>query len=384
MWNDLVKYPPTISLIKVLLKIGLKVTYVGCYSDVNGKKSFEQQGVRFVPVVYKNDDFLSICVINHLAIIYRQFEYKRKISEFLKGEGITDNDLIWLIYSDIAAAVQKSIEKYNYVIQFYEFIDYRLGRKISLLHPSFDAERLMKQAKALIHCEYNRAMITNGLFGIKNTPFILPNKPYEEGNEYDNVPDDIKNVVEDIKKRIDGKRAIIYQGIFEPNERRLDEFCEAIKLLPKDMVLICMGGGLGKYFDIIKSKYESDRILFVPFVRPPYHLLVTQLAKYGVLSYFPTSTTYEGVINPLYCAPNKIFEYGKFGIPMIANDCPGLKLIFEEYKCGKIINMPVTPENIADTIVRMESDYASMSEGARAYYDSVDIEQIIRSIIKSC
>ena len=79
--------------------------------------------------------------------------------------------------------MQKYIEKNKYVVQFYEFENYNLSGLGKLLHPNYDAWRYMHKAKALVHCEYNRAMISNGLYGIKNSPIVLPNKPYEDANE---------------------------------------------------------------------------------------------------------------------------------------------------------------------------------------------------------
>lgn len=76
-----------------------------------------------------------------------------------------------------------------------------------------------------------------------------------------------------------------------------------------------MGRG-SDYYDDLRSRYASERVLFVPFIRPPHHLQVTRLASIGVLSYFPDPSSLAAVINPLYCAPNKIFEYARYGVPM--------------------------------------------------------------------
>lgn len=208
---------------------------------------------------------------------------------------------------------------------------------------------------------------------------MLPNKPYED-NKYQDVPEDIAQIVEDVKKKVNGRKVILYQGIFNANERRLDEFCEAIEKLPENYVFIAMGGG-GGYFEELKKKYNSEKIIYLPFIRPPYHLLITQLADYSILSYHPNNQSYVGVINPLYCAPNKIFEYGKFGIPMIANDVPGLKLIFETYKCGRTIDYPITVDKIVENVLAMDRQHEEMSKGARAYYDSVDLEEIVKEIV---
>jgi glycosyltransferase involved in cell wall biosynthesis len=380
MRNDLVKYPPTISLIKILLQLGVEVTYVGKYSDFDGKRDFENRGVHFVPIVYENKDVSKIRIINHIAIVYWQLMYKYKMRKFLNSYNITEKELIWFIYSDAAAFLQNTLEKFNYLIHFYEFENFSLGFKGKLLHPRYNAKRFFSRAIKTIHCEYNRALITNGLYGLNTEPCILPNKPFEE-NEGNIIPENIKNTINTLREQLTCKKVIIYQGIFDPNERRLDEFCEAIKLLPKEFVFVCMGGGLGSYYETVKDKYECDRIIFLPFIKPPYHLLVTKMASIGVMSYFPRRENYVDVINPLFCAPNKIFEFGKFGIPMIANDCPGLKGIFQQYNCGITIPSPITPKKIAKAVLEIDSQRQLMSKGSLRYYNSVDLVDIIKKII---
>ena len=380
--DDLILYPPTLSLIQVLVKLGRDVICVGEYSDIDRKRVLEESGVSFIPVFRKTKDVSKIRVINWIVIFLRMKQYQRKIKQVLQSPLISKDDLIWYIYTNSIGYIQKYIEKYKYIIQFYEFEDYSLGGKEKWLHPNYDVHRFFAGAQSLVHCEYNRAMITSGLYGITKKPTILPNKPYEINEpQIEDLPYDIKELVDNIRTRIVGKKVIIYQGIFDSSERRLNEFCEAMQFLTTDYVFVAMGGG-GEYYNEIKTKYESERVIFLPFVRPPYHLLITKMASYGVLTYHPANHSYIGVINPLYCAPNKIFEFGKYGIPMIANDVPGLKLIFESYKCGKTVPMPLTPNSIAETILSIDKVYDVMSKGSRSYYDSVNVETIVKSIIE--
>lgn len=379
--DDLVYYPPTISLINVFLKLGIKTVCVGTYSDFERKKELEKAGVLFVPIYKKIKDVSKIKVINWIVLIWRMIIHKRRMKKYLQSSFLSKNDLVWFIYSSSIGYMQKYLEKFEYIVQFYEFEDFALKRKNRFFYSSYDVRRFLSKAKALVHCEYNRAVITNGLYGVNKQFFVLPNKPYDSGIiEPLSLPNEVSELLDDIKKKIEGKKVVLYQGIFNASERRLNEFCEAMSLLPNDYVFIAMGGG-GGYFEEIKKQYNSDRIIFIPFIRPPYHLQITQLATIGVLTYHPANHSYVGVINPLYCAPNKIFEYGKFGIPMIANDVPGLKMIFEAYNCGKTISYPITPQKIADTIMSMDKEYEMMREGSKNYYDSVDVEEIVKQII---
>lgn len=380
MRNDLIGYPPTISLIKVLLSLGKKVVYVGLYSDTEGKKEFESAGVEFVPIVYPNSNYSDNKILNIFKIIRWQIRYKRKMKKYLSTIGNDEDTLIWFVFSDAAALIGKNLRSHRYLIHFYEFENPCLTWKNRLVSPTYNARKLLLGAKATVHCEYNRAMIMNGINGIVNPTFILPNKPYDDSIVESVVDEETEKLISGVKKRIDGKKAILYQGIFNSKERRLDEFCEAMNLLGDDYVFIIMGK-IGKDLDYIKEKYSYDNILFIPFVRPPYHLLITKLAHIGIITYKPQSTNFCNVINTYYCAPNKIFEYSKFGIPMISNELPGLRVIYDRFGCGSIIVGEITPQKIADTIISIDQNYDEMRKGSLAYFSSVDFKNIVRNIL---
>lgn len=70
----------------------------------------------------------------------------------------------------------------------------------------------------------------------------------------------------DVKHKVQGKKVILYQGFFASVERRLEEFCQAINQMPSDYVMIAMGKGPNNYYDVLKKKYQSDKILFIPLL----------------------------------------------------------------------------------------------------------------------
>lgn len=374
MHNNLMHYPPMISLIDILCELGEKVIYIGDYTESPTTKRFTSQGVNLVRLGYKREG-------SQLNRLKAQIRYKRELSAVLERYDVCNEDLLWYVYSDSATFLHKLLAKYRYLVHYYEFERQEYSWKFKLLYPSFTQEKLVHNAVGIIHCEYNRAQIFKGMVGLERIPFILPNKPYvKDGAISNNIPDEIQKAISSINEKIIGKKVILYQGIFNSKERKLEEFCQAVNLLPEEYLLIAMGRGDNSFVQL-KDKYESDRILFIPFIIPPYHLLITEKASIGVLSYSPTSRTYYGVINPLYCAPNKIFEYAKYGKPMISNDNPGLKYVFDKYNCGCVVNDPISPQNVKDAILTVMNDYERKSKGAIEYYNSVDLHKAVKSII---
>lgn len=373
--HDLVYYPPMQTLINVMQKMGLAIYFIGNYSDEESKEQYEKKGVRFESIVLDEEG-------NFIQKIYRQKRFAKDMDCFLKSTNITNSDLIWYVYSGATVCALSSIlYKYRYIVHYYEFYKSLQSWKYKVIYPSYNIRDFLQKAIGVVHCEYNRAQICKSLYGLESLPYIIPNKPYFDEAKLSQLPDDIMESFSSFEERVDGKKVIIYQGYFNAKERRLEEFCQAVHLLPENYVLVILGRG-SDYFDTLKKKYESKRIIFVPFVRPPYHLKYTQKASIGILTYYPQEQTYPGVINPLYCAPNKIFEYGMYGVPMIGNDIPGLKYVFSEFNCGETLKYPITPQKIVDCIVKIENRYKVYSDGALNLNDSVNIEKNISDIVQ--
>lgn len=374
--EDLVYFPPTTSLIRALIDLNVQVVHLGYYSDKIQRKELEAKGVKFVDIIhYDSNDSL-------LSKLIKQNQFKRKVKSFLASASITDNDYVWILNAETICLLSDIVGKYRTILQFYEFKNSVFNWKYWLMNPTYNHVKTLHRAEKIVHCEYNRAQIFKGIYNLEKLPFVLPNKPYIDEEILDNIPQDVKDIVADIMMKTEGKKVVLYQGIFRSKERRLQEFCQAIKEMPDDFVLIAMGKGNDEY-ERLKRRFECDRILFVPFVRPPYHLIVTEMASICVLSYFPSSKSLAHTINPIYCAPNKIFEYAKYGKPMISNDIPGLYYPFRLYNCGRCINYPMTVEQVKFTIKEVFDNYDALSKGATAFYNSINIKDIVKNIITS-
>ena len=374
MQQDMMDYPPMISLIDILHDLGENVIYIGAYTESPTTARFENSGIQLIKLTYPRTG-------NILQKILNNRRYKNNLDQILSGLRIYENDIVWYIYSETANFVHKILKKYNYLVHFYEYPKAKCNWKYRLMYPSFNQKVLAQNAVGIVQCEYNRAQIYRALNELEKSPFVLPNKPYTSNNAIENTPENIKKIIQTVKDRVRGKRVVLYQGYFESKQRKLEEFCEAINKMNSNYVMIAMGKGPEGYFDQLKKKYESEKIVFIPFIIPPFHLQITELASIGVLTYSPSYLAHEGVINVLYCAPNKIFEYSRYGKPMIANNVPGLKYIFQEYHCGAILDYPITSESIIEVLEKIFDNYSEYSEGAYKYYNSVDLQIIVKNIL---
>lgn len=373
--GELGLYPPALSIIKILRDEGHEVVYIGAYSDNIQKAILESKGVRFIETVNYFPEYNPLKKLRYLH------KYKTQVKNALEKEGACGQDILWVFNADTICLLSDLVPSHKTILHFFEFVEARFNWKYTIVNPTYNFQSTLNNASAIIHCEYNRAHIFKGLYHLEKLPYILPNKPYLGDDAFTNIPKDIKDLVANIKEKVQEKKVVLYQGYFNSEQRRLEEFCMAVSGMGEDFVLLIMGRG-NKSYEELRSKYSSDRIIFLPFINPPYHLLITQLAHVGVLSYFPTGRNYAEVINPIFCAPNKVFEYGMYGIPMISNDIPGLKCIYDKYDCGIAVSYPMTDKAIQSTLYEIFNNYKILSDGAQLFNDSTNIPQIVSGIIK--
>ena len=113
----------------------------------------------------------------------------------------------------------------------------------------------------------------------------------------------------------------------------------------------------------------------ISFIPSPQHLYITSLANIGILMYDPIS------LNQIFCAPNKIFEYSGYGIPMIGNNIPGLKIPFEKYNCGRIFDNGNIDE-LCQNILEINENHEQFSKNAIRLYNSVDNKAFLKSVLE--
>lgn len=151
----------------------------------------------------------------------------------------------------------------------------------------------------------------------------------------------------------DGKM-VIMQGSGINIDRGAEELLLSMKYLPEEVFLVFAGGGdvFEKLMMMTEQEQLQDRVFF--FRRMPYETLMslTSLADCGATLDKPTNLNY------LYSLPNKLFDYIRAGIPVIASQVPEVAKIVMEYQIGLVVQHH-NPEDIADTIQKILYEFSS-------------------------
>jgi glycosyltransferase involved in cell wall biosynthesis len=361
--HDIKLYPPILSVVESLVSNGQSVVVVGFCSDQALITALNSKGAKYVEVIrnYHND--------NAAQKLCKLFSYKRRVSTYVRKVAspatllwIFGNENVWLLHSLVA--------KYKTVVYLFEVPELKISRRYRVFAPFANYADLMRSAYKVICCEYNRAHITKAYFGLKELPTVIPNKP--------EVADDVAVDLSLAGLSNETRKILLYQGIFNFPERSLEAFCESIAYLPDDYIVVLMGPE-SAYKQYLKATYQSERVKFVSFISPPRHLCITSGSYIGFLNYFSPQGDIGACLNTLYCAPNKIFEYSKFGVPMIGNDVPALRVMLDGYGSGICVDH-LTAQGIADAVKRISADYGRFKENSYKLYDSVNYPALIASV----
>lgn len=298
---------------------------------------------------------------------FNRMRATRKICHLI--DTYSDKDtVVWFLHESTVLSLGKQIEKKypHYFVTLYE-LDAAQEDKDGKL------SSICKKADRVIVPEEMRAHIVRAFLSLPQKPYVIHNKPIFAAHSDAHMTNQEK-ALERIRELQDqGNYVFIYAGIFIP-ERRLNEIIEAFGRVENTKLLLM--GRSSYYLEELKEKYP-DGFDYLGFYEPPEHLKIIEAADVGVLTYVAQNRS----INALFCAPNKIFEYGSYGLPVIGNDIPGLKYVIEKEKIGACFDQD-SVESIEQAIKDILHNYEIYRSNIRKYVDSVDVGDEIEEVIK--
>lgn len=348
-------YPPCLAQLLFLNDIGIELeVYHGCNSDTIND-ILNQRGI--VHHTLKSDRNNS----NSFQSAQTLLRYTNEVKKILKE--IPKEGVIWFGNCESAITVWRMLRNRKFVLAALELddVDSLIGKKL---------KKFINRAEAVLCCEKHRAAIMRVYYKLEKEPYVLPNKPYELENKDLVLEEKFQGIIELIRDKF----VVIYQGIVSP-DRPLDKIAMALnKLNDESVVFLVLGNASDEYQRDLQNHYK--RTVFAGYIPSPKHLLVTQYAKIGIANYD------YSCLNNLFCAPNKIYEYSKFGIPMLTSQNIGLLETVGVAKAAVCVDFHNVDQIVAG-IEKIKGEYSCYSAAARAFYEGTSNYETIKEIAEN-
>jgi len=364
--NQIESIPPVLNSIFILAEMGHRIFVISTFLEDDIRE--------FLSNKYKVQFYLmgkiirgkNLFVTLKNNILFRLFTIKkiRSLSNFC--------DIFWISGAGTALSLYKAryIRRIKYIFSCHELYDQSSLNRIVVKY-------FMQNAFLNVVSEVNRAQIYRCWFKLKKTPFVLPNKStslYEKFNELKikNYNERINNIIKEIKKEAKGRKIILYQGLI--NKRRdISKVISAVKKLSQKFYFVLMGKR-SKYIEELKNIFSD--FYFVDYIPFPFHLRITEIADIGILSYDYSR------LNNIFCAPNKLYEYSMFGLPMLCNDVVGLVFTVGNAKAGLCADF-TSVDNIISALLELDDNYDVFSKNASIFHDSIDMHSFHLELLKN-
>lgn len=367
--NDIQNYPPVISLTQNLLENGHEVHLVGRSSSAIQPKACYAD--RFHPYELRHYSGATA----GKSVIAR-IGNRRALNEQIRSltaEAMSHSDILWTTSVNALRALGSSVLRYKHVMQLMELQRFCYQYKG---HFKFPIDEYARKAFRVVVPEINRAYITQIWWNLANRPYVLPNKPYSC-----ELIEPLEEMLPHLEQMAcDGRISMLYLGGIFP-DRDLSQFAEVAERHSDKYSFYIVGkpcnDRMRRYLNELLVQYPSTT--YCGYYPPPYHLNFIRFAKIGLLPYKPVIADALSELNALYCAPNKIFEYAAFGVPMIGSDVIGLQLPFQRFGIGKCTDLKA--DNIEQVLSDIAPNRKQMAEACKVYYECVDLDHIVADII---
>lgn len=348
-------YPPCVTQIRLLNELGVNVDVIYGSCENNVLKLFEKEGIPYKALCDVRGKFRG-----RFDKLYNWYTFRKALNKELNSRDLT-NTILWFGNAETVLPMKGLLEGKKYAISFLELLDDHPYR-MKLL------KKLAQNSLFNVSCEETRSYIFRYWWNLKTLPYTMPNKPFDPPALFNEISD---SQASELIKKIGDKKIIILQGYIKEFDI-LKNFASAMNRLSEEYVLLLMGPEAP---DVVNPLLKiSDKIIYSKYIPAPNHLQVTQKAYIGIVYYNGLES-----LNNAFCAPNKIYEYSAFGLPMLANDIPGLKNTVGS--CSAAICCDLSEEAIVKAVTKIEENHDFMKEAALQFYNKTNCRDIMKKII---
>jgi glycosyltransferase involved in cell wall biosynthesis len=352
--------PPVSNLIDFLIEQNIKVNLICTDIESINLNNYNKK----IKIFIVNLPNFKIRMFKIFSIIY----FRKEVYSFLEHNniGIAKNSYVWIASAEAAIGLGHRISKYKFIFQCHELYD-------KVFQYKFLNKFYFKNSILNVCPEKNRAAIYRYWYNLKQTPTVLVNSPFNHPKiKRMKITNESGKM---LLQKLSDKKIILYMGVISSN-RDIVPFARAIEELGQEYHLLLLGRSLedNGYLENLLDKY--DNVSHLDQIPAPYHLQVASWAYIGILSYSFSS------LNNVFCAPNKIWEYSGFGIPMISNDVPGIENLLTKYNSGISINLEKSNySEIIEAISEIDRNYIDFSNTASVMFNECDYKKQLVNIL---
>lgn len=366
--NNILKTPPVMHLVDNLLSNGHEVYLVSSNTREISSAILENPRLHCFDIPMKKGRGLPIRTLNRFI---RTTKGKSAVKQAMNKA-----DILWTATDETVRSLGRLVYKYKQVMQLLELEQwYPIATCVPFI--KFPIDEYARHAWKVVVPEINRAYIQKAWWSLQKVPYVLPNKPYrlETGEPTVDMKAPLQRIANEKRK------VVLFLGMVG-RDRNLDVFAKAIEKLDDEYCLYIIGDPIDSYREEFKRLLEKRcSIRHLGFFPAPKHLLFVKYAYIGILPYIPkTNMAFRSQLNALYCAPNKIYEYAGFGVPMLGTDVLGLRQPFEQYNIG-VCCKEISVDAVIASIRAIEMKHDVMSANCKRFYDSANLDELVESVL---
>lgn len=349
-------YPPCLAQVLMLNDLGLEVEIYHGKNSEYINELFDSRKIKHHEL--KSDNFEK----GKFASAKKMLCYRREAKAVLSS--IHCSEVLWFGNCESFLLLGKSLKNRKFVASVLELYDDK--KKIDSI-----LKKVLPKAAAVLCCEKHRAAIMKSTYCLKKAPYIIPNKAYEIKENIDESSIVLDGTLQQVIESCKDKRIVLYQGIIS-KDRPLAIIAKALRNLGNpNVVFWIMGDGDKEVVSEAKSIYENT--IYLGYIPSPQHMLVTKHAHIGIANYD------YSCLNNVFCAPNKIYEYAKFGMPMLTSDNIGLTETVGLAGAAVCVDF-ANQEEVKNGLKRIIDNYKDFSNRAKLFYNMTDNKAVISSI----
>jgi len=288
----------------------------------------------------------------------RAYGFRREACEYIRAQHKDPSEVrLWVGSGDTALALAPELLRTEgFVLQLHELYDTN-PVYLRLLGP------LARRAMSVVVPESNRADILRCWYRLDHTPFVIPNKPWYHPRKRGLAVSggEVRAALDSLH----GRKIVLYQGDLGPL-RDIRQIAKAVNKLGDQWAFVTMGRDQDGFVPEIRA--QAPNAIHIPHLTAPTHLEFTSHAHIGVAVYG------FDMLNAVFCAPNKIWEYSGFGIPVLCQDLAGLRSTVGAAQAGLCVDT-TDPAKVERAIEAIDDRYPVLSANAARFFESVDTEQ---------